>query len=155
MYRTYNHVDQDTLFGINALMGKTTRYKDETLFDFERVILPAIELGQTIVFWDDGDRTKPTAFATWAWLDKEATNGYISRTRLLQPEDFPRTGNDDQLFIIDFVCLKDVVKTVRYLVKFFSETTDAPYAIIARSYGTDKVKRLGIFKRKDRCLLAH
>lgn len=74
--------------------------------DFNRLLRPAIENDQ-YVLTDDG-------FCTWAWLSNDAFDGFIKRTRKLQPKDWVSGQN---LTMIDLVArgghAKDVVREVR------------------------------------------
>ena len=79
------------------LMTLSGLHRNWRIQDIERLVLPPIRLGQCRLY---RNRKRVFAFATWAWLTEEAEEGYISETRLLQPEDW-RAGR--RLWIIDLI----------------------------------------------------
>lgn len=110
-----------------------------TVADVYRLVVPAIRLEQFLCWFDQG---KPVVFVTWAWLSEEATDGFVNRTRQLQPEDFQHTHEDDQLWIIDVVApFGHGSKAVRYLTDHLSDQAD--YALFCRNNPDNSLNRVG------------
>lgn len=135
--------NQDALAAAVLLMADTDLYQQHTIADIKRTFFPPIQLGQCQVYFKDGS---PTAFVSWAYLTPEARDGFLDRTRKLQPEDW---NAGDELWFINFICPYGGVRAiVRDLYKLHP---NAKAGHTARTYGTSKVKRTGIFRhaKKD------
>ena len=85
---------ENTLF----LMAQSDTHRFHTDRDIERVIAAPIEHGKLLLAYDD--QANPIGFSTHAFLSPEAEQGYLTRTRKLQPMDF--AGEDGTLWCIDF-----------------------------------------------------
>lgn len=119
------------------LMGQTATYQNYTVADLHRLLFPPISLEQYRVYYLDG---RPHGFASWAFLTPEARDGYLERTRKLQPGDW---NAGDELWFIDFIAPFGGVRAiVRDLYKVHA---GAQVAFAARTYGTGQVQRTGRF----------
>jgi cytolysin-activating lysine-acyltransferase len=98
-------------------MMRSDRHREWRIKSIERLMLPPMVLSQYKMFW--GADGIPVGLATWAFLTPEAADGYVNRTRQLQPEDW---NAGDQLWFIDFIADGiPVVTMVRDLYKMFPD----------------------------------
>jgi cytolysin-activating lysine-acyltransferase len=94
------------------LMLNSEIHKQWTLTDIQRLIIPPIAIKQCQILYRDN---APAAYMSWAYLTKEASEGYINKTRFLQPEDW-NAGVDR--WIIDFIApFGELMPLVRELRK--------------------------------------
>lgn len=82
------------------LYHESPNHRDATVGDLYRTLVPSIQLQQFLCFTQHG---QPWWFSNWAFLSDEVAEGFRNRTRLLQPEDFPRTDLLDQLWVINLL----------------------------------------------------
>ena len=68
--------------------------------DMHRLIYPAIKQNQCVVYYDE---EKPVGMFTYMWLNSQAEDGYLNRTRQLQPEDWETKPTSGKLYVIDFI----------------------------------------------------
>lgn len=87
----------DTLGQLVALMAASPIHREWTVSDFGRLIVPPLLLGQHAIVRVN---SRVVAWGSWALLDEEAEEGYVSGTRKLQASDW-RIG--DRLWIVDAV----------------------------------------------------
>ena len=85
---------ENTLF----LMAQSDTHRFYNDRDIERLILAPRDHGKLLVAYDDV--ANPIGFSTHAFLSPEAEEGYLTRSRRLQPIDFE--GEDGNLWYIDF-----------------------------------------------------
>ena len=85
---------ENTLF----LMAQSDTHRFYNDRDIERLILAPRDHGKLLVAYDD--LANPIGFSTHAFLSPEAEEGYLTRSRRLQPIDFE--GEDGTLWYIDF-----------------------------------------------------
>lgn len=104
-----------------------------TIADANRLFLPPIKLNQFLMF-ENG-----SGFATWALLSDEVAEGYKTRTRKLQPDDW-RSG--DQVWFIDMISPFGNVRTlIRGLATKFPK--GAKGYCTRRYAGSSEVGRVG------------
>ena len=85
------------LESIIYLMLHSEVHKWWTINDIQRLVIPPIALKQCQILYRDN---KPAAYMSWAYLTKEASEGYINKTRFLQAGDW-NAGVDR--WVIDFI----------------------------------------------------
>ena len=68
--------------------------------DKKRLIYPAIKQNRCVVYYEND---KPVGMFTYMWLNYEAENGYLNKTRKLQPEDWETAPFAGKLYVIDFI----------------------------------------------------
>ena len=107
-------------FNTLSLMSKFKMYRNWTIADIERLIVPPLRLNQYILLHDPISR-KPKAFLSWAYLTEEAAKGYLHKTRKLQPGDWASIPSE--LWIIDFIALGGK-SWIRRLIRTFREITN-------------------------------
>lgn len=118
------------------LMAETDLYKNHTVADLKRTLFPPVKLGQYRIYLKSG---KPHAFVSWAYLSPEVREGFISRTRQLQPEDW---NSGDELWFINFIAPYGGVRSIiRDLYKIHPNAV----GYTSRTYGTGEVQRVGKF----------
>ena len=83
---------------ILSLMSRSDVHKTWTVEDIGRLIIPAIIHNKIRFFVVNG---KTVGFVTFAFLSEEAEEGYVNKTRKLQPSDFK--GEEGTLWFIDFI----------------------------------------------------
>jgi hemolysin-activating ACP:hemolysin acyltransferase len=140
IHLTFKVGERNTDFGkMLRLAASSAIHRSWSLADCERLFLPPIEHNQYLIA-DDG--FGPVGFFTWAFLKPEARNGFLSRTRKLQPTDW--TGGDE-CWAIDFVaCGIDANELVRaFKSEFLRKYPDIKRVYLARSKGTGKVVKTG------------
>ena len=96
-------------------MMSSPDYSTYSLNDLRRTVLPPLSLNQYHLVRDkDGN---PTCYASWAYLTKHAAHGFITKTRLLQPNDW---AEGYELWMIDFISDDgDVRQMVKWLHNSF------------------------------------
>lgn len=92
------------------LMAGAPRYRDNSIGELHRVLMPPIELGQ--VMFAANHLGKPIGFCTWAFFDEERERIFTNRERKLQAADW-KTG--DRLWGIDLLCTQDAGSFTRLL----------------------------------------
>lgn len=88
---------QQALGAAVSLLPRSPRYRDMRLKDVERRLVPAISRGQIKFYVADGE---PQAFATWAYLTREAADGLLTGERDLVDADFDA---GEETWLIDLV----------------------------------------------------
>src|SRR5690606_19732173 len=88
---------QQALGAAVSLLPRSPRYRDMRLKDVERRLVPAISRGQIKFYVADGE---PQAFATWAYLTREAADGLLTGERELVDADFDA---GEETWLIDLV----------------------------------------------------
>lgn len=68
--------------------------------DLKRLVIPALENKKMLVMYDE---TRPTGLFSYAFLPKEAEQGYLDGTQKLQPEIWNNGPKDGSLYVIDFI----------------------------------------------------
>jgi len=120
-----------TIYGqMCALAAYSPVHRKWAVSEAARLFMPPIVLRQFFML-EDG-----SAFATWGWLSKEVSDGWINRTRKLMPDDW-KSG--DSLWFMDFIAPFGNAKTlIRELRKIFPATVG--YG--TRSFGSKRVQRI-------------
>lgn len=119
------------------LMMRVPQYRRYTLEDLERLLLPPIVLGQCKLYLDEDN--KPLAFCSWARLSEGARDGFLARTRKIQPDDW---NSGDELWFMDFIAPNG---NVRGIIEDLYKLHPGQVGHFARSHGTGKVQRVGRF----------
>jgi len=142
--------DLTSLYGQIVYMAmRTNVYKTYTLSDFDRLFVPPISLGQYYTF---GDGEMLTGFVSWANLTEYAEEGFMARSRKLQPEDWS-AGDYSRIWLVD--CLSPwggIMNVVRHITKDLRVKADAngwpaSRARWSRTYGDGVVQHVGMVKR--------
>ena len=68
--------------------------------DLKRLVIPALENNKMLVMYDE---TRPAGLFSYAFLPKEAEQGYLDGTQKLQPEIWSNGPKDGSLYVIDFI----------------------------------------------------
>ncbi len=89
--------EQQALGAAVSLLPRSPRYRDMRLEDVERRLAPAISRGQIKFYLADGE---PQAFATWAYLTREAADGLLTGERELLDADFDA---GEETWLVDLV----------------------------------------------------
>jgi cytolysin-activating lysine-acyltransferase len=92
---------------ICGLMMQSEYHRTTPLSEVERFLLPPLLLKQYRIFYDDRG---PSGFVTWAFLDRDASDGYADQTRDLEPGDW---SAGDQLWLVNFAALRGGVHRLR------------------------------------------
>ncbi len=130
---------------ILELMDLSPLHQTYSVDDFERLIISSLEIEQYKV-WFDENTQQPIAFATWAWLNKEAEMAFLTRSRKLHPLDFKRTNKDDQLWVIEIVApFNNIRQTIKDIRIILSPLTNS-YVCFVRRNVDGSIKRLGYIK---------
>ena len=125
------------------LFSRSDLHRDWSVDDFLRLVMPPIRAGQILVLKNENDA--PIGLATWAWLSPEAETGFLNRTRKLQPGDWTRDSDADQLWVIDVIapdCAALMIREVER--KLIHEGAEQ-----AHWYRSRKGRRASYRKRKD------
>ena len=105
---------ENTLF----LMAQSDTHRFYNDRDIERLILAPRNYGKLLVAYDDV--ANPIGFSTHAFLSPEAEEGYLTRSRKLQPMDFE--GEDGTLWCIDFAApFGDCIHVMRVMRNWCNE----------------------------------
>jgi cytolysin-activating lysine-acyltransferase len=116
-----------------ALATQSKAHANYTLADAYRLFIPPISLGQFLMFGDG------SGFATWAYLSREAADGYRTRTRKLQPDDW-KSG--DEIWFVDLIApFGNVRPLIRGLAEKFPK--GAQGYCTRRYNGSREVGRVG------------
>ncbi len=109
------------LNSILQLMLQSDMHKGVSMRTFARIAVPPLHLAQCAL-WYDTDHT-PVAYASWAYLTDEASEGYAAQTRVIQPTDWNAGENP---WIINFICpFGGVMSAVRDLYDILPELEGA------------------------------
>jgi len=79
------------------LMGQSEQHCNWTVDDIHRLILPPVALQQFRIWQVEH---QPVGFVTWGLFNEEIEQGYVKRTRKLQPDDW---NAGDRLWVVDFI----------------------------------------------------
>jgi hemolysin-activating ACP:hemolysin acyltransferase len=110
-----NRLIHDTLH-LMSLSEYHRTYSDDGI---RRLILAPLQHNKLLVQYDAKD--DPIAFCTYAFLTPEAEDGYINKTRKIQPMDFE--NEDGTLWCIDFAApFGNCRGIIREMRTFFEET---------------------------------
>tara|TARA_R100000951_G_scaffold116383_1_gene127938 strand:+ start:1272 stop:1706 length:435 start_codon:yes stop_codon:yes gene_type:complete len=82
------------------LMQLSDFHKQYSEKDMARLIYPAIRNNQCVVYYDED---RPVGMFTYMWLNYAAENGYLDKTRKLQPEDWETAPFAGKLYVIDLI----------------------------------------------------
>ena len=92
-------IDQGMAVGhVIWLMSHSEFHLNWQVRDFLRLIFPAIQKDQMLLFYDESGQ--PCGAVTWAFLTEETEAGLLSATRRLYPSDW---NAGDRLWFIDFI----------------------------------------------------
>lgn len=110
-----------------------------------RLLIPPMNLNQFLaVERPDGS---PWFFTTWAFLNEEASTGFVAGTRLLQPSDWDWKP-DAELWLIDFICLGDVRDAVTIIIEEICDHyPEVEVAFLARRTKDNRIRRIGLYER--------
>jgi hemolysin-activating ACP:hemolysin acyltransferase len=105
-------VSNTTLLGeIAWLMLRVDERRGWHIWDFARLVMPAIGLQQFRLYYDG---TVPIAYASWAFLSAEAETRFLADANGLRPEDW---ASGDRAYFVDFVAQKGAVAKVAPLLR--------------------------------------
>ena len=68
--------------------------------DLKRLVVPALENKKMLVMYDE---TRPAGLFSYAFLPKEAEQGYLDGTQKLRSEIWSNGPKDGSLYVIDFI----------------------------------------------------
>ncbi len=123
---------RDDLWGIVELLSSHEPQASYRVRSFQTVVLPAIINGRAIVSFDE--KGKITGFANWTLMTPERSIGFLSRKKLLTPEDF--TTTEGNFWCVDMVTTKGFTETrafVKELRKIANDVGfDGEYGFFSR-----------------------
>jgi cytolysin-activating lysine-acyltransferase len=82
------------------LMMESEMHRKWYIEDLKRLVIPALENKKMLVMYDE---TRPTGLFSYAFLPKEAEQGYLDGTQKLQPKIWSNGPKDGSLYVIDFI----------------------------------------------------
>ena len=82
------------------LMMESEMHRKWYIEDLKRLVIPALENKKMLVMYDE---TRPAGLFSYAFLPKEAEQGYLDGTQKLQPEIWSNGPKDGSLYVIDFI----------------------------------------------------
>lgn len=125
------------------LMTLSNWHKKYYPIDISRYICTPIMTGRAMSYFDDEEGTLQ-GFLTWAFLDKQAEDDYLAKSRSLDWEDWKR--KDGNIWIIDLIApYGNVRKIARESKKWFEEQFGETHSV---AYFKRESKRIGHIKRK-------
>ena len=132
---------------VRQLMQLSDYHKNYSERDMERLIYPAIKQNQCVVYYDDD---KPVGMFTYMWLNRAAEEGYLNKTRQLQPEDWETPPFGGKLYVIDFIApYKNGAKIARRCRSYLSAHTYTDNeGLFVRMAKDGRVGRVGRFHAK-------
>lgn len=102
---------QHLLGEVAWLMTNSERHRYLFVNDLERLVLPALRLGQFKLYRHEG---VPTGYVSWAFLSEEVEERFIDQPDTLRPSDW-KSG--DQIWFMEFLVpfggIKDVTKDLK------------------------------------------
>lgn len=129
---------------VRKLMELSEFHRQYSEKDMQRLIYPAIRNNQCVVYYDD---EKPVGMFTYMWLNTQAEDGYLNRTRQLQPEDWETSPFSGRLYVIDLIApYNNGAKIVRKCRSYLSAHTytddEARFIRIAKNNRVGRVGRI-------------
>jgi hemolysin-activating ACP:hemolysin acyltransferase len=125
------------------LMTISNWHKSYKPNDVSRYICTPIMNDRAMWYFDDEEGTLQ-GFLTWAFLDKDAEEAYLNKSRPLEWEDWNRL--EGNLWIIDMIApYGNVLEMVRQSKKWFEDTFGETHSV---AYFKRNSKRIGHIKRK-------
>jgi hemolysin-activating ACP:hemolysin acyltransferase len=107
-----HHRNNTTLLGEVAwIMLRIDERRGLYLWDFARLVMPAIGLRQFRLYYD---RTVPIAYVSWAFLSAEAETRFLADATTLRPEDW---ASGDRAYIVDFVAQQGAIAKIAPLLR--------------------------------------
>lgn len=88
----------NTLMGVLGLMARVPSYRGWTIADVERLVIPPMRIGQSVVLANA--HCHVIGFGTFAFLSEEAEAGYLDGSRKIQPMDWIA---GDRIWLIDAI----------------------------------------------------
>lgn len=82
------------------LMMESEMHRKWYIEDMKRLVIPALENDKMLVMYDE---TRPAGLFSYAFLPREAEQGYLDGTQKLQPEIWSNGPKDGSLYVIDFI----------------------------------------------------
>ena len=82
------------------LMMESEMHRKWYIEDLKRLVIPALENDKMLVMYDE---TRPAGLFSYAFLPREAEQGYLDGTQKLQPEIWSNGPKDGSLYVIDFI----------------------------------------------------
>jgi hemolysin-activating ACP:hemolysin acyltransferase len=82
------------------LMMESEMHRKWYIEDLKRLVIPALENKKMLVMYDE---TRPAGLFSYAFLPKEAEQGYLDGTQKLQSEIWSNGPKDGSLYVIDFI----------------------------------------------------
>jgi cytolysin-activating lysine-acyltransferase len=82
------------------LMMESEMHRKWYIEDLKRLVIPALENKKMLVMYDE---TRPAGLFSYAFLPKEAEQGYLDGTQKLRSEIWSNGPKDGSLYVIDFI----------------------------------------------------
>jgi cytolysin-activating lysine-acyltransferase len=82
------------------LMMESEMHRKWYIEDLKRLVIPALENQKMLVMYDE---TRPAGLFSYAFLPKEAEQGYLDGTQKLRSEIWSNGPKDGSLYVIDFI----------------------------------------------------
>jgi len=82
------------------LMMESEMHRKWYIEDLKRLVVPALENKKMLVMYDE---TRPAGLFSYAFLPKEAEQGYLDGTQKLRSEIWSNGPKDGSLYVIDFI----------------------------------------------------
>ncbi len=92
------HQEATKVGQIADLMSGTERYRNISISELLRTVVPPLRAGQYVMMWND--RGALTGFASWALFSPEVERVFRNRERKLQPSDWT---SGRIMWVLDFV----------------------------------------------------
>ena len=141
---------QECVEKILCLMDRSAIHRYWTVSDVSRLIFPPIRLKQAVFVFE---KDECVGFCTWGFFSKAVAEGFVSRTRPLEPPDWT-SGSD--LWIVDMIApYGHGARFSRWLVSYFSwRFPDIDHAGVVRYYAA-KRRRVTLLRRRSTDLMAN
>jgi hemolysin-activating ACP:hemolysin acyltransferase len=140
-----HHRNNATLLGEVAwIMLHVNKRRGLYLWDFARLVTPAIGLRQFRLYYD---RTVPIAYVSWAFLSAETEARFLADATALRPEDW---ASGERAYIVDFVAQQGAIAKIAPLLRRDPLLRAHRIKAVRRRSGQPRVIELGSGERGRR-----
>jgi len=98
---------REDFWGIVELLSSNEPQASYRVRSLQKVVMPSIKNDRAIVSFDE--KGKITGFANWTLMTPDRSIGFLSRKKLLTPEDF--TTTEGNFWCVDMVTTKGFMET--------------------------------------------